>query len=187
MDLLSLQRYLEALPQTFILCETEINFKCMESNLPEFENRQELIIADETALNLRSAMVWAKFLAIAGFVITGMLFIMSLLLLINPLLFLSQDVDILSLTSLEAAMPGRHLMGITYLIMCVVMFGIYYFLFMGSAKIKKAIDDNERTALVQGTRNLKYFFQVQGIITIISLSVIILMIIFSAIFLSAMI
>lgn len=158
----------------------------MEENLPEFENRKELIIADEVALNMRSAMVWAKFLAIVGFVITGMLFILSLLFLLNPLMFTSQESDILSITSLEAAMPGRYVMGITYLIMCVVMFCLYYFLFMGAVKIKRSIDDNERTALVQGTRNLKYFFQVQGIITIISLSIIILMIIFSIILLSAM-
>lgn len=156
----------------------------MEENLPEFENREELILADKAALNMRSAMVWAKFLAILGFVMTGMLFILSVLLLLNPAMFMSQDPDILSLTSLEYAMPGRRIMGISYLIMSVVMFFLYYFLFMGSVKIKRSIDFGNRQALLQGTGNLKYYFQMQGILAIIGICFFVLALIFAGTFIA---
>ena len=50
----------------------------MEENLPKFENREELVVNSDMAIDLRKAMSWAKFLSIMMFIGTGMMFLLSI-------------------------------------------------------------------------------------------------------------
>ena len=50
----------------------------MEENLPKFENREELVVNSDMAIDLRKAMSWAKFLSIMMFIGTGMMLLLSI-------------------------------------------------------------------------------------------------------------
>lgn len=139
----------------------------MDENLPEFPNRQELLLAGETASNMRSAMLWSKFIAIIGLVTTGMWFVLSIIFLFSPMGFL---YDYMPDDVVLGMMSGTgHIVGIVYLIIAAVKFFLSFFLFMASVKIKRSIDHGENLTLLQGTRNLKYYFQMQGILYIVSI------------------
>ncbi len=148
----------------------------MEDNLPKFENREQLVISGETAANMRAAMSWAKFMAIVCFVMTGMIFVAAIILLVMG-------------GSLQYYYPalggGGALVGICYLIVAVIYFFLSYFMYMFAVKTKRAIDNGCMQDLSAGAMNMKYYFKMTGIVTIVTIAVVVLMILFAAIGMAA--
>lgn len=147
----------------------------MEDNLPKFENREQLVISGETAANMRAAMSWAKFMAIVCFVMTGMIFVAAIILLVMGG----------SLQYYYPALGGGALLGICYLIVAVIYFFLSYFMYMFAVKTKRAIDNGCMQDLSAGAMNMKYYFKMTGIVTIVTIAVVVLMILFAAIGMAA--
>ena len=147
----------------------------MEDNLPKFENREQLVISGETAANMRAAMSWAKFMAIVCFVMTGRICGAAIILLVMGG----------SLQYYYPALGGGALVGICYLIVAVIYFFLSYFMYMFAVKIKRAIDNGCMQDLSAGTMNMKYYFKMTGIVTIVTIAVVVLMILFAAIGMAA--
>lgn len=148
----------------------------MEDNLPKFENREQLVISGETAANMRAAMSWAKFMAIVCFVMTGMIFVAAIILLAMG-------------SSMQYYYPalggGGALVGICYLIVAVIYFFLSYFMYIFAVKTKRAIDNGCMQDLSAGAMNMKYYFKMTGIVTIVTIAVVVLMILFAVIGIAA--
>lgn len=147
----------------------------MEDNLPKFENREQLVISGETAANMRTAMSWAKFMAIVCFVMTGMIFVAAVILLAMGG----------AMQYYYPALGGSALLGICYLVIAVIYFFLSYFMYMFAVKTKRAIDNGCMQDLSAGTMNMKYYFKMTGIVTIVTIAVVVLMILFAAIGMAA--
>lgn len=147
----------------------------MEDNLPKFENREQLVISGETAANMRTAMSWAKFMAIVCFVMTGMIFVAAVILLAMGG----------AMQYYYPALGGGALLGICYLVIAVIYFFLSYFMYMFAVKTKRAIDNGCMQDLSAGTMNMKYYFKMTGIVTIVTIAVVVLMILFAAIGMAA--
>ena len=66
----------------------------MEENLPKFENREELVVNSDMAIDLRKAMSWAKFLSIMMFIGTGMMFLLSIVCFaVDPSTWFDNDME----------------------------------------------------------------------------------------------
>ena len=148
----------------------------MEDNLPKFENREQLVISGETAANMRTAMSWAKFMAIVCFVMTGMIFVAAIILLAMGG----------AMQYYYPALGGGALLGICYLVIAVIYFFLSYFMYMFAVKTKRAIDNGSMQDLSAGTMNMKYYFKMTGIVTIVTIAVVVLMILFAAIGMAAL-
>ena len=114
----------------------------MEENLPKFENREELVVNSDMAIDLRKAMSWAKFLSIMMFIGTGMMFLLSIVCFaVDPSTWFDNDME-----------PGAGgILGGVYLAVTVIYFFLSYFMYMFSVKIKRAIADGDKAAAVSGT------------------------------------
>ena len=109
----------------------------MEENLPKFENREELVVNSDMAIDLRKAMSWAKFLSIMMFIGTGMMFLLSIVCFaVDPSTWFDNDME-----------PGAGgILGGVYLAVTVIYFFLSYFMYMFSVKIKRAIADGDKAA-----------------------------------------
>lgn len=135
----------------------------MEENLPKFENTDNLVINDYNSTNLRTAMCWAKFIAIFGFVSTGMMLVMSLLMLFG------------GMSCMDGMFGGMSVFTGFWFLACTVFCFFYsYFIYMFSTKIKKAIQENNQQLLDQGIVYMKNYFLFAGIMLIITLALILL-------------
>lgn len=136
----------------------------MEENLPKFENTDNLVINDHNSTNLRTAMCWAKFIAVFGFVLTGMMLVMSLLMLFGGMS-----------SYMDGVFGGMSVfVGFWFLAYTVFCFFYFYFIYMFSTKIKKAIKENNQQSLNQGIVFMKNYFLFEGIMLIIALAIIVL-------------
>lgn len=148
----------------------------MEENLPNFENREQLVISGDIAANLRTAMSWAKFMGIICFVMTGMMLVAAIILLAMGS----------SLQYYYPALGGGAVLGICYLVIAVVYFFISYFMYMFAVKTKRAIDNGCMQDLAAGALNMKYYFKMTGIVNIVALAFAVLMILFAVIGIAAL-
>ena len=148
----------------------------MEENLPKFENREELVVNSDVAIDLRKAMSWAKFLSIMMFIGTGMMFLLSIVCFaVDPSTWFDNDME-----------PGAGgILGGVYLAVTVIYFFLSYFMYMFSVEIKRAIADGDKAAFGSGIRNMKYYFQLGGILTIVALGLVVLLIILGLIGMAA--
>lgn len=135
----------------------------MEEDLPKFENRSGLMLEGQAASAMRTAMAWAKFMAIVMFIFTGMMLVFSLC-----LLFMSGGI-FADIMPYGIPTPGRVL-GVIYLVICIVYFFLSFFMFMFSSKIKRAIEEGNGLYLEQGASNMRNYFMMSGIILIVGLA-----------------
>lgn len=145
----------------------------MEIVLPDFEKNKELKLNAIAIENIRQAMWWARFMAIVGFFVTGILTVIALGCLIGGAAWGA------ALNSLFAPgygygydyMGGPFLLvGIAYLIIAVISFFQAYFLFTAADKVRRALLVGDETLLAQGMMNLKRYFQLVGILTLIGVA-----------------
>lgn len=130
----------------------------------EKEDSSELSLKSKTFLN--EAAGWAKFLAIVGFVMLGLMVILGLF-----------------AGSMMSAFGGDSGLSGTFFTMFYIAFALLYFfpclyLIKFASNMKEALQFQSREQLELAFENLKSFFKFLGILTIIILSLYALGIIF---------
>ena len=126
------------------------------------ENTQQLLITAEIQSYLYTTSKWATFLAILGFIGSGLMALAGL-----ALTLISSTLSSLSHTP-DSAIGSAILpyMGIFYIIIAVFYFLPSLYLFQFAEKTKKAIDNYNQELLNAGLEKLKSTFKTLGIMTI---------------------
>jgi hypothetical protein len=137
-------------------------------------NLFELQVDHEASSYLRDAARWAKFLAIVGFVICGIIVLVALF------------AGSMLATSFGAmGARGSTAMGamvsVIYIIIALISFFPWLFLFNFASKMQVALRNNDQVQLNQSFKNLKSCYRFLGILMIIYLCFIALALIFGAI------
>lgn len=109
--------------------------------------------------NLLTTAKWARFLAIIGFVFTGILGLFSLVILIS---------------ALASGVPLLIGMGLGYMIISVVMIFPGLYLIRFAASTEKGLGSNKQGEFDYGIQNLKSLFKFVGIYTIVMIGLYIL-------------
>lgn len=140
-----------------------------ENQLP---GKESLIVSPEGESYLLTTAKWSSFIAIVGFVMIGIMIFASIsMFFLSPLMNEYQDFQMFQY------MPMPFLFfGIFYLVMAILSFFPYYFLYIFSKKIKVGMINNDQEALIDGLKNLKKLAKFVGIVTIISLALMLLII-----------
>jgi hypothetical protein len=110
---------------------------------------------------------WGKFLAIVGYIGTGLLVLLAFFMMFG-LSSLSQFV--------EVSFP-MGMLGFVYIIFAVLYFIPVNYLFQYSVKMKQGLIANDLQNITTGFRNLKSLFKFFGIFTIVILSLYVLILI----------
>jgi hypothetical protein len=124
--------------------------------------------------HLSEAAKWAKFLAICGFIFIGLMLVYGILMSIM-IVGMASTMSGFETTSGDASL--KNLLGIGmiifYIAFGVIAFFPYYFLLRFANKMKAALLSNDQELLNGSFQNLKILYRYAGILTIISLILII--------------
>jgi len=137
---------------------------------PTPEKLPDLVINEQAKYFLHIAGRWANFLAIIGFIVTGLIFICALF-IGSILARLPQFQE----TTMPAGVTG--FMSFLYILVAVFHFFIAYYVYQFGAKIKSGIAHNDSQEAATAFGNLKSLFKLIGITTVVVLSLYILIII----------
>lgn len=124
----------------------------------------DLQIDTNTHGHLSETARWAKFISIAGFIFSGMIVIFALyyLTLLNKAAQYSSSRS--SITT-GAAFAGIFYIGIA-IVWCVT--SVYQYRF--ASKIQLSLQENSQEEFETAFRNLKIYYKISGIVTIICLA-----------------
>ncbi|HEX6845671.1 MAG TPA: hypothetical protein VF144_01775 [Chitinophagaceae bacterium] len=124
--------------------------------------------------HLSEAAKWAKFLAICGFIFIGLMVVYGILMSIMIVSMTSTmgQVDTISSEDTFKGFMGIGMI-IFYIVFAVIAFFPYYFLLRFANKMKGALISNDQELLNGSFQNLKILYRYAGILTIISLVLII--------------
>jgi len=125
----------------------------------------KLRITNSIRENLLVTAKWARFLAIMGFIFTGIFGIFALVILIS---------------ALSSGVPFFIGMGLGYLIAAIIMIFPGLYLIRFAVSIEKGLRSNKQGEFDYGIQSLKSLFKFIGIYTIVILSLYILAIIVGA-------
>ena len=121
-------------------------------------NADTMQISDQRKKYLLEAARWATFLGIAGFILIGLLVILSF-----------------SIGSILSSLPEGYLGGLPprffsffYLVVAGIYFIPVYYLFQFGVKTKKAFEDNDIGMLTFGLKKLRSHYKFIGILFIIA-------------------
>ncbi|WP_295127506.1 DUF5362 family protein [uncultured Chitinophaga sp.] len=118
----------------------------------------DLRVDEEVSSYLGQTARWAKFIAVAGFVMCGFLFIAAFF------------VGTLMTAYSEAYPGGAGVLTAIYVVLAVVMFVPYLYLYNFASKMQKALQSVDQHTLAKSFANLKSCFKFIGIATIIMLA-----------------
>jgi len=117
---------------------------------------------------------WARFLAICGFILIGLMLIYGLVFSI----FFSEILDKRSRYESYSANNLRNafsvVMFIFYAVCAILAFFPYFFLLRFANKMKAALESDDQTELNSSFMNLKILYRYLGILTIIGMAFIFL-------------
>lgn len=138
------------------------------NHLSDFENT---LSVDKTGQQyLQETAKWARFLAIVGFVLTGIIVLAAI--------FAGTIMSTLAATS--ASLGFFPSAGITFIYL--ILAGLYFFpclfLFQSSQKLMAALQSGDSEALTSAFEKLKNFFRFVGIMTLVMISLYALMLVF---------
>ncbi len=133
-------------------------------------------IDENSKAQLSEAARWAKFLAIAGFVGLGLMIIYGIYMSFIFSSMLGQMDDRFGGMGGSGGLASSLGAGmiVFYIIMAIIGFFPLLFLLRFSNKMKAALDSNDQDVLNESFRNLKVYYRYIGIITIISLVLIVI-------------
>ncbi|MGG9972710.1 hypothetical protein ACQ33O_13035 [Ferruginibacter sp. SUN002] len=134
----------------------------MEQQTNLLEN--DLIIDTASITHLKETAMWAKFLGVVGFVMSGIIAVMALAM---GTLFSKLTGSYSGAGDLGVAAGGSIMM--VYLVMAAITFFMSRFLFLFARKTQVALKTSDQESLVTAFKNLKVYFRFAGIITIIGL------------------
>ena len=122
--------------------------------------------------HLSEAAKWAKFLAICGFIMIGLMVIYGLAMSI-----LFTQISNLEGSDYDASGMKGFLgvfMFVFYSAFAVLAFFPYLFLFRFASKMKRALESDDQNELNNSFMNLKILYRYMGILTIIGLAFMVL-------------
>ncbi len=131
-----------------------------------------IVLNDQGKEEIGSAARWAKFLAILGFVFSGLIIVMGLIIgpIISGISALSGSESILSAFPTAIFIVFYLALGILYFIPC-------WFLYKFADNTDKALRRNSTELFTESMINLKRMFKFVGIFTIVILALYLLAII----------
>ena len=136
----------------------------MEEEINQVSSHNEGMNLSVYALsNFRTAGLWAKFLAIMGFIGVGFMLIAGFVMIIG-----------MSAMSIYDSNPmgfGFAGLGFIYLIIAVLMFFPAYFMLRYAIKISDAFRTRNVLSLDESSKQLKNYFVFTGVMTIIVLGI----------------
>ncbi|HET9746302.1 MAG TPA: DUF5362 family protein [Chitinophagaceae bacterium] len=146
----------------------------MEQNTPLFE----FGIDDMTRMHLAETAKWAKFLSIIGFIMCGLIVILSFF--IGSIF--STSLNRYNDYNENTGFAGLGIvMTVLYLAIGVLYFFPCLFLFRFANQMATALNTNEQLTLNRSFQNLKRMFRYMGILTIVVISLYVLVFIFGII------
>lgn len=151
--------------------ETEINSTKIAEKATEQTDKNEnsLRITPTSKDNLISTSHWANFIAIVGFVMLGIMVVISIsTFILTPMMGEFQDFQ-------SIPFP-LYLVGLIYLIYAVIGFFPYYFLYTFARKVRKGLENNDQDTFDTGLTNLRRLALFVGVLIIIALSMLLLII-----------
>ena len=104
---------------------------------------------------------WGKFLAIAGYVGIGILFLLAIFMMIG----------MSTMSDFSGADFPMGAVGFIYIIMGAVYYFPVTYLYKYAVQIKKGLQSNDPTTITAGFQNLKSLFKFMAIVTIVILSI----------------
>jgi len=115
---------------------------------------------------LRESGKWASFLSVLGFIVCGLFLIIAI--------FISTIFTYMSRLS-----PGSNsipqslgsFISVIYILIDVLYFFFPFYLYRFADRIKKGIVFNDSRSISEGLSNLKSFFKLAGIVTIVVISI----------------
>lgn len=139
------------------------------NHLSDFENTT--LYVDNTGQQyLKETAKWARFLAIVGFVLTGVIVLAAL--------FAGSLLGALSASAPELAFFPTAGITITYLFVAGLYFFPCLFLLQSSSKLTQALQSGSNEDLTLAFEKLKNFFRFVGIMTLVIISLYALMLVF---------
>ena len=125
-------------------------------------------IDQSSRAHLSEASKWAKFLAIVGFVMCGLIVVIA----IFAGSFLATMTSSEGYRSSAAGLTGGMgaFIAIFYIGIAILFFFPYLFLFRFATRMKAALNTNDQLTLNTSFQNLKIMFRYVGILTIVMLS-----------------
>jgi hypothetical protein len=127
----------------------------------------ELSVDLESIEHLTETARWAKFLAIVGFIMCGLIAIVSFFI---GTIFASSSLSGISGTGAGMASAlGGVLITLVYLVIAVAQFFPCLFLYQFAVRLRMALRTNDQVKLNQSLKSQKFLFRYAGIATIIVL------------------
>ncbi|HVW14236.1 MAG TPA: DUF5362 family protein [Mucilaginibacter sp.] len=137
-----------------------------ETNVPASPTPDPVIILDtEAQAYLRETGRWASFLAVMGFIFCGLILILAI--------FVGSVFTIMSrISPVYQNMPqtAGTAMSVFYILLDVLYFFFPFYLYRFSDRIKKGIVYTDANSVNSALSNLKSFFKLSGIVTIVVVS-----------------
>jgi Na+-driven multidrug efflux pump len=131
--------------------------------MDENQSILELQVDQTASKNLKDAARWAKFLSVTGFVCMGLMLIFFVTMQSQIAGALSQVIPAFS--NLDSLGVLITIVIIAIAIVCLLL----YFLFRGSALVRKAIETKSQETFNSGLASFKAFFTMYGILAIVGL------------------
>ena len=134
----------------------------------------KLVINHHSKVEMRSAAGWAKFLAIVGFIFSGLIILFGLILVPVVAGFNTSD------TATPLTATSATVLIVFYLLMGLLYFLPNFFMFRFAKMTEEALKDNSAVELADAFANLKRTFKFVGILTIVGLAFYLLVIVGAA-------
>jgi len=138
----------------------------MENEITSIEKEATLSITSDGRTYLNTTAKWATFLAILGFIGSGILvFVGVIMLVISPMMKSGSSFGF-----------PTGVLGLIYLPLAVLYAFPSYYLYSFATKIKSALYNNRQAELDESLKNLKRTFKFLGIMTIVMIAAYLIMI-----------
>lgn len=136
-----------------------------------------LQVDNENRVSLTEAAKWARFLGILGFIGSGFLGILTILMFIGSGSLLMNNVLSQNIGRAGSGMVG--MIGFVYLIITAISFIIALLMYRFGVRTLRAISFYNQADFNSGISNLRMLFRIYGIFAIIYLAITVLLVIIS--------
>jgi hypothetical protein len=138
-------------------------------------NDQETIsiveaLSDDDRQNLALTAYWAKFLGIVGFVMAGIILLVSFFMIFG-MAAMSSISSYGSTPGLGSIVGLYAFIGIIYIVMAIFLFIMAQYQYKAGKSLNMALKNNSDFDLSDGIKNIKSIFRTQGILTAVVLGI----------------
>ena len=128
---------------------------------------------------LNQARKWTYFLSIIGFIFTGLIVLMALFFSSFMAMFsgMGSSYGVSEFTAM-----GTGMVTVFYLFFALLYFLLSLYLYRFSKRVKGAINEEDSSQLEDGLKNLKSYWKLTGILTVVALGVYVLFFLINILF-----